>query len=79
MEEVTYENIRFLMWDIGGQESSRTAWSTYYQNTQVIILVIDSTDRERLGIVNTELGKILTHEVCLFFLIKVKIIHFILI
>jgi len=51
------------MWDIGGQESSRAAWSTYYQNTQVVILVIDSTDRGRLPIVNKELKKILDHEV----------------
>ena len=64
VEEVTYNNIRFLMWDIGGQESSRAAWSTYYQNTQVVILVIDSTDRGRLGVVDTELKKILAHEVC---------------
>lgn len=63
VEEITYKNIRFLMWDIGGQESSRASWSTYYQNTQVVILVIDSTDRKRLGIVNKELQNILSHEV----------------
>jgi GTPase SAR1 family protein len=26
---------RFLMWDIGGQESLRASWHTYYQNTDV--------------------------------------------
>jgi len=62
VEEVHYNNIKFLMWDIGGQESARTSWSTYYQNTQVVILVIDSTDRSRLSLVKSELQKILAHE-----------------
>ena len=63
VEEFLYNNIRFVMWDIGGQESSRSAWSTYYQNTQVVILVIDSTDKQRIDIVNNELRSICTHEV----------------
>lgn len=25
------------MWDIGGQESLRSAWNTYYTNTEVIL------------------------------------------
>ena len=28
------------MWDLGGQESLRTAWNTYYSNTEFIILVM---------------------------------------
>lgn len=35
VEEVVYRNIRFIMWDIGGQESLRSSWSTYYVNTKV--------------------------------------------
>ncbi len=35
VEEVTYKNIKFQMWDIGGQESLRSSWSTYYQNATV--------------------------------------------
>ena len=36
VEEVTWNSIHFLMWDIGGQESLRTTWSSYYANTEVI-------------------------------------------
>ena len=36
------------MWDLGGQEVLRAAWNTYYTNTEFVIIVIDSTDRERL-------------------------------
>ena len=35
VEEVVWKNVHFLMWDIGGQESIRSAWNTYYTNTEV--------------------------------------------
>jgi ADP-ribosylation factor-like protein 5B len=35
VEEVVFKNVRFLMWDIGGQESLRTTWATYYTNAKV--------------------------------------------
>ena len=35
VEEVVWKNIHFLMWDIGGQDSLRSAWNTYYANTEV--------------------------------------------
>ena len=38
--QVVWNNIHFVMWDLGGQESLRTAWNTYYSNTQFIILVM---------------------------------------
>ena len=47
VEEVVWKNIHFIMWDLGGQQSLRAAWSTYYTNTEFIIMVIDSTDREK--------------------------------
>jgi ADP-ribosylation factor-like protein 5B len=62
VEEVVWKNIHFLMWDLGGQESLRTGWSAYYQSTEFVILVIDSTDRERLGVSKEELWKMLASE-----------------
>lgn len=38
VEEIVINNTRFLMWDIGGQESLRSSWNTYYTNTEVIFL-----------------------------------------
>ena len=37
VEEVIWKNIHFLMWDIGGQESLRSAWNTYYTNAEVSV------------------------------------------
>jgi GTPase SAR1 family protein len=62
VEEVQYKNIKFVMWDLGGQESSRTSWATYYKQTNAIIMVIDSTDRDRIGIIKGELERMLENE-----------------
>ncbi|NXF39071.1 ARL5A protein, partial [Nyctibius bracteatus] len=40
VEEIVVNNTRFLMWDIGGQESLRSSWNTYYTNTEVRILFL---------------------------------------
>jgi small GTP-binding protein len=63
VEEIVWRNIHFLMWDIGGQESLRTSWSSYYQATDFVIIVIDSTDRKRLSIIREQMYKMLAHEV----------------
>lgn len=40
VEEVVWRNIHFIMWDLGGQQSLRAAWSTYYTNTEVAIRTV---------------------------------------
>ena len=37
VEEVVWKNVHFIMWDLGGQESLRAAWNTYYSNTEVSV------------------------------------------
>ncbi|XP_050510991.1 ADP-ribosylation factor-like protein 5A [Diabrotica virgifera virgifera] len=62
VEEVVWRNIHFIMWDLGGQQSLRAAWSTYYTNTEFVIVVVDSTDKERLSVIREELYKMLANE-----------------
>jgi len=62
VEEIVYKNIHFLMWDIGGQESSRTTWFNYYENSHAVIIVVDSTDRNRVNIIKKEVENVLHHE-----------------
>jgi hypothetical protein len=45
VETVTYKNIRFQVWDLGGQSSIRPYWRCYYPNTNAIIYVVDSADQ----------------------------------
>jgi len=40
VEEVVWKNIHFIMWDIGGQESLRATWNTYYTNTKVSVTMV---------------------------------------
>lgn len=55
VETVQYKNLRFQVWDLGGQTSIRPYWRCYYQNTNAVIYVVDSADGERMGISKQEL------------------------
>merc|ERR1719392_224704 len=61
VETVEYKNINFTVWDVGGQDKIRKLWRYYYQNTQGLIFVVDSNDRDRIEDAREELMKIL-HE-----------------
>lgn len=63
IETVSYQNILFNVWDLAGQETFRLMWEDYFgTDTNAIILVIDSSDRDRLPKVKFELDKILAME-----------------
>jgi len=62
VETVEYKNIAFTMWDIGGQDKIRPLWRHYYQNTQAVIFVVDSNDRERVEEVKEELLRLLQED-----------------
>ena len=49
MEKVQYKNVMFTVWDVGGQEKLRPLWRHYFNNTDGLIYVVDSQDRERIG------------------------------
>ena len=55
VETVEYKNISFTVWDVGGQDKIRPLWRYYYQNTQGIIFVVDSNDRDRISEARDEL------------------------
>lgn len=62
VETVTYKNLKFQVWDLGGQTSIRPYWRCYYTNTDAIIYVVDSADRDRVGISKTELVSMLEED-----------------
>merc|ERR1711920_1061907 len=41
------------VWDVGGQDKIRPLWRHYFQNTQGVIFVVDSNDRERIDASNS--------------------------
>ncbi|KAJ8373763.1 hypothetical protein SKAU_G00043430 [Synaphobranchus kaupii] len=62
VETVEYKNICFTVWDVGGQDKIRPLWRHYFQNTQGLIFVVDSNDRERVAESADELNKMLQEE-----------------
>lgn len=62
VETVEYKNISFTVWDVGGQDKIRPLWRHYFQNTQGVIFVIDSNDRERITEAREELTRMLNED-----------------
>ncbi|KAL4222218.1 ADP-ribosylation factor [Mactra antiquata] len=62
VETVEYRNISFTVWDVGGQDKIRPLWRHYFQNTQGLIFVVDSNDRERIGEAKEELSRMLNED-----------------
>merc|ERR1719422_2929501 len=48
VETLEYKNILFTVWDLGGQTRTRQIWHHYYQQTDALIFVVDSSDRDRI-------------------------------
>ena len=66
IETITYKNIKFNVWDVGGQKKIRSMWNYYYKNTDAIIFVIDSNELKRIDKLKNdnckqELYKLLSH------------------
>merc|ERR1712098_484454 len=62
VETVEYKNISFTVWDVGGQDKIRPLWRHYFQNTQGLIFVVDSNDRDRIEDAKEELMRMLAED-----------------
>jgi GTPase SAR1 family protein len=50
------------VWDIGGQKAIRPYWKNYFENTDGLVYVVDSSDEVRLKECNDELQNLLSEE-----------------
>ncbi|OWF52172.1 ADP-ribosylation factor-like [Mizuhopecten yessoensis] len=63
VEEVSpCKGVSFTVWDVGGQEKIRALWRHYFQNTEGLVFVVDSNDRERINEAREELFGILDND-----------------
>lgn len=62
VETLDYKGLNFTVWDVGGQDKIRVLWKHYYQNTDGLIFVVDSNDRDRIDDCSEELKKMLAEE-----------------
>ena len=58
----TQDGFKLNVWDIGGQKAIRPYWKNYYENTDGLVFVVDSSDEERLTECVTELTSLLSEE-----------------
>lgn len=59
VETVEYRNLKFSVWDVGGQDKIRKLWRFYYENAKGIIFVVDSNDGSRMPNAKAELETLL--------------------
>ena len=62
VETIPYKNMDLTFWDVGGCDKIKPLWRHYYQNTSVIIFVVDSNDRDRVGESRDELHRVVNEE-----------------
>lgn len=62
VEAVKVGKLDIKMWDIGGQDSFRALWPHYFEQSDGIAFVIDSCDRDRFDIVQSELHRLISHK-----------------
>ena len=62
IEEFAKNNINFTVFDMSGQSRYRNLWEHYYDDTQAIIWVVDSSDKFRLVVIKDELNALLSHK-----------------
>jgi hypothetical protein len=49
VDTIAYKNLNMTVWDIGGQTKIRPLWRYYYEDTNAIIYVVDSSDPDRFA------------------------------
>lgn len=62
VKTLTQSDFQINMWDVGGQKAIRSYWKNYFDATEALIYVIDSSDRRRMEETGVELQQLLDEE-----------------
>ncbi|KAJ1672587.1 ADP-ribosylation factor-like protein 2 [Spiromyces aspiralis] len=57
-----HNGYKMNIWDVGGQKTLRPYWQNYFEQTDGIIWVVDSVDKQRMQDCKTELHSLLLEE-----------------
>merc|ERR1712137_635364 len=49
IKSLVHEGFKLNVWDIGGQKTIRAYWSNYFESSDALVYVIDSSDSNRLA------------------------------
>lgn len=62
IKSLMHEGFKLNVWDIGGQKTIRPYWKNYFENTDALIYVVDSSDRRRLEEASDELQELMEED-----------------
>jgi len=62
IKTILVREFKVNVWDVGGQKSIRSFWRNYFDTTDGLVWVVDSTDRHRLSDCKKELSTLLVEE-----------------
>ncbi|KAL7961481.1 ADP-ribosylation factor family domain-containing protein [Trichoderma compactum] len=62
IKTIDYEGYKLNIWDVGGQKTLRSYWRNYFEKTDALIWVVDTTDRLRIDDCREELHGLLEEE-----------------
>ena len=62
VETFHHKDVKFTMWDIGGQERIRPLWMYYLHGTHGLVFVVDCNDRDRIEEARLEMQHILQQQ-----------------
>jgi ADP-ribosylation factor-like protein 2 len=62
IKTLEFKNYRLNVWDVGGQQTIRSYWRNYFEQTDGLVWVIDATDSRRVLDSAKELHALLKEE-----------------
>ena len=62
VQPVRFRKLSCRLWDVGGRSQIRNLWKHYYQGTDALIYVVDSTDTDRIADAGEEIKRVLSHQ-----------------
>eukprot|EP00744_Colponema_vietnamica_P001735 GILI01002841.1.p1 GENE.GILI01002841.1~~GILI01002841.1.p1 ORF type:complete len:180 (+),score=37.83 GILI01002841.1:63-602(+) len=62
IKSVMHDGFKLNVWDVGGQEAIRPYWKNYFEQTDGLVFVVDSSDRNRMTETTNELKSLLAED-----------------
>eukprot|EP00761_Pharyngomonas_kirbyi_P003754 gb/GECH01003758.1/.p1 GENE.gb/GECH01003758.1/~~gb/GECH01003758.1/.p1 ORF type:complete len:185 (+),score=50.96 gb/GECH01003758.1/:1-555(+) len=62
IKTLEYKGYNLNVWDVGGQQTLRSYWRNYFESTDALVWVVDSSDKMRLKDCHQELHNLLKEE-----------------
>ncbi|CBK20510.2 uncharacterized protein [Blastocystis hominis] len=62
IHSIYYKSYHMNIWDVGGQKTIRNYWKNYFEETDAVVWVVDSSDYQRLDLCKEEFSQIIFEE-----------------